>query len=413
MIKTISPSKIKGSVKAPASKSFMQRAIALAILANQEMVLENPSTCKDGLAAIDIARKFGFEVEEKTSFLEIKPGTKGTPNTLNCGEAGLGIRMFTPLAALNNYAITLQGEGSLLTRPLAFMEETLSQLGVKVQTNKGLPPITVEGPVLGGEALVDGSTSSQFLTGLLIALPQADHDTTLKVDALKSIPYIDMTLAAVQAFGGEITHDNYQTFYIKGKQNYSTKTYFIEGDWSGAAGLLIAGAIAGDIEVTQLQAASTQADKAVLEALSKAGVTFTEANDTYTVKKATQLSAFEMDATHCPDLFPVLAALAANCQGTSRIKGIHRLRHKESDRALTVQEEFAKLGIPITFEKDEMLITGGTIKGAEVFAHNDHRIAFAMAIAALNATGPVSITGAECVSKSYPEFFEDLETLQA
>ena len=202
---------------------------------------------------------------------------------------------------------------------------------------------------------MDGSISSQFLSGLLIALPKAKHDSTLKVKDLMSIPYIDMTLSAIKSFGAEIVHnDDYSEFNIKGNQEYKLDEYFIEGDWSGAAGLLVAGAIGGSIKVERLSTTSTQADMAVLDAIEAAGALIEKTSDTVSITTPENLKAFEFDALHCPDLFPVLAALAANCKGVSRINGVHRLTHKESNRAAAIAEEFAKIGVKIAFEADEI-----------------------------------------------------------
>ncbi len=409
---TIIPSKIGGSVTAPASKSYMQRAIALAILSKDKMLIDNLSDCKDCLAALEIARSLGCTAKLNDNQVEIIPPVKGlSANELFCGEAGLGLRMFTPLASLLNKPVTLRGEGSLMTRPVGFMTDTLIQLGVEVNTNNGLPPITVKGPIMGGEAEVDGETSSQFLTGLLIALPLAQNPSKLKVKNLKSRPYIDMTLFLVEQFGVKIKNSDYKTFFIEGNQSYKNPHYTVEGDWSGAAGLLIASAIAGSATIEKLQGTSLQADKAVLEVFKQVGIKYALSTDSVTVEKCLTLKAFTFDATDCPDLFPVLAALAANCKGISQIKGIHRLTHKESNRALTIQTELGKLGIKIDLVGDEMVITGGPINGGIASACNDHRIAMALGLCALTAKGPVTILGAQCVEKSYPAYFDDLKKL--
>jgi 3-phosphoshikimate 1-carboxyvinyltransferase len=411
MIKTVYPSLVNGKVAAPASKSFFQRAVALAILANGKTEVENLSDCDDCLAAVDIAKRFGCTTSLAGDILTIESHNRVTPQELFCGEAGLGLRMFTPLAALQQQPITLTGHGSLLKRPVNFMEPSLAQLGVKVQTQNGLPPITVCGPLQGGKATVDGTLSSQFLTGLLIALPLAKTDTELEVIDLTSIPYIDMTLQAIKDFGGVVEHHQYKTFYIKGNQHYTPCRYFVEGDWSGAAGTLIAGAIGGKSVITILNTNSTQADKAVLDALKQTGAGISISGHEVEITKPSQLQAFTLDATQCPDLFPVLVALAANCHGTTHIKGIHRLTHKESNRALALKQEFNKLGLSIDLHDDMMIIKGGTIQGGNVSAHNDHRMAMSMALAALNAKGPVMIEGAESVAKSYPQFFSDMAVL--
>ncbi len=411
MIKTIFPSKVNGSVNAPASKSYFQRAVALAILAKGKTCINNLSDSNDNLAAIDIAASFGCIITHSTNSLTIDSTNLIVPDNLFCGEAGLGIRMFTPLAALFNSKIVLTGHGSLLNRPVSFIESPLQQLGVKVKTSNGLPPVNVQGPLKGGFANVDGSLSSQFLTGLIIALPMAKADTVLNVDSLTSIPYINMTIEAVKSFGGIIEHTNYKEFRIKGNQKYLPQNYFVEGDWSGAAATLVAGAIAGQTCTMVINPNSAQADVKIIDALRLAGAIISFENNSVTVKTPKSLKAFNFDATNCPDLFPVLTALAANCNGVTKIKGANRLTHKESNRALTLKHEFNKVGISIDLQDDIMEIKGGKILSATTSSHNDHRIAMAMALAALNASGPVQIEQAGSVDKSYPEFYDHLQTL--
>ncbi len=411
MNKVIFPSKINGHVKAPASKSFMQRAIALSVLANGKTIIENPSRCDDALAGLNIAAGFGCKVFDNGNSISIIPSNMPKPKKLLCGESGLAIRLFTPIVSLFSHKVELTAEGSLLKRPAEFMTNTLNRLSVKITTNNGYPPLKIIGPLIPGIIELDGSLSSQFLSGLLIALPKAKGDSVIKVNNLKSIPYVEMTLNAIKAFGGEIKHNDYKEFTIKGNQDYSAGKYYIEGDWSGAAGLLVAGAIGGEITVNRLSASSTQADVRILDALTDAGAIIKIEDNSITVKKPQKLSAFEFDALHCPDLFPVLTALAANCNGTSKIKGVHRLIHKESNRSKALKEEFNKIGVTIDYEQDIMLIKGGEVSGGNVYAHNDHRIAMALTLAALNAKKPIIIEGAECVNKTYPEFFNDMQVL--
>ncbi|PKP10581.1 MAG: 3-phosphoshikimate 1-carboxyvinyltransferase [Bacteroidetes bacterium HGW-Bacteroidetes-4] len=411
MVKVIHPSAIHGEVKAPASKSYMQRAIALSILADDETLIENPSRCDDALAGLNIAASFGCRIYDNGSFISIIPNPEALPQKLFCGESGLAIRLFAPVAALFSHPVELIAEGSLLKRPAGFMTHTLQQFGVKVESNQGFPPIQIQGPISAGKAVLDGSLSSQFLSGLLIALPKAKGNSVLKVENLMSIPYVSMTLQAIEAFGGRVENKDYQEFIISGNQSYKGGTYKIEGDWSGAAGLLVAGAIAGKITVKELQSASLQADVAVLKALQQAGAHIDMANEQITVSKPAELHAFEFDALHCPDLFPVLTALASNCKGISKIYGVHRLVHKESNRGEVLKQEFNKLGINIDIQDDIMLITGGTVKSGKVNAHNDHRMAMALSLAALNAKGPITIDDALCVNKTYPDFYNDLDTL--
>ena len=272
--------------------------------------------------------------------------------------------------------------------------------------------IRIEGPLHGGAVSVDGSLSSQFITGLLMALPLAERDTTLTVHNLKSRPYIDMTLSLLGTFGIDVKHNEYRQFFIEGRQRYAPARYNVEGDWSGASCLLVAGATTGEVTVRNLNPVSLQADMAIVDALTRAGAQITTTTDSVTVRRS-PLHAFEFDATHCPDLFPALAALAASCQGTSTLRGTRRLAHKESDRARTIADVLESMGIGVDLSTpDVMRVTGGEIRGAEVSSHNDHRIAMAAAVAALRCgQGSVTIRGAEAVAKSYPEFWDDLSGL--
>ena len=413
-MKSVNSSNIKGTVTAPASKSMMLRAIAAALLAEGTTIILNPTYCNDSLAALRVIEALGAKATRGKNEVIVRGGMNPVDPAvaLNCGESGLGIRMFSPIAALWPGELTLTGEGSLLSRPVAMMEEPLKELGVRATTADGCPPLKVKGPLLGGEAEVDGSVGSQFLTGLLMALPKAPKDSRLTVTSLKSTPYIDMTLALLQAFGVQVRHANYETFFINGPQTYACQNgeYRVEGDWSGVSFLLTAGAVAGSVTVTGLDTASPQADRKIIEALSSAGALVEMTADTVTVRK-NNLNCFHFDAVHCPDLFPPLAVLACNCRGTSVITGVERLVHKESNRAVALEKEFSALGAVIRIDGNRMEIKGATLKGGVIDSHNDHRIAMAAAVAALNAQGAVTIQGDECVAKSYPGFFEDLKKI--
>lgn len=412
MKKLVKPSAVNGTQMAPASKSMMQRAIAIASLADGTSILRNYTSCNDSDAALKIAENFGADVTVEGTDVTIKGGFNPKSNTLNCGEAGLGIRMFTPIASLSKTEMILEGEGSLKTRPITMLEAPLSELGVDIKTNNGYVPITLTGPLKGGAAFVDGSVSSQMLTGMLIALPMAQNDTVLTVKDLKSKPYIDMTLEIMEAFGVKVEHDNYKTFTIKGNQTYKACDYSVEGDWSGASFPLAAAGISGEVTVTNLRNDSKQADIAFLEALKSAGASVEQANDYVKVTKK-ELNAFEFDANECPDLFPPLVSLAANCSGVTKLYGVGRLKHKESDRATVLKEEFTKVGVKVELDGDCMMVTGGSIIGAPMYAHNDHRIAMTAAVAALNATAPIEIENAECIGKSYPGFYDDFASIGA
>ncbi len=422
------PSVLKGEIEAPASKSSMQRALAAALLRKGETVIHNPGTSNDDQAALENIQRLGaivnseqvagdgLQVAEKKILRVASNGIKPVSNILDCGESGLGIRMFTPIAALSSEELTITGSGSLRSRPMDFFDEIFPQLGISIKSDSGKLPMVIKGPLHPRNIEVDGSLSSQFLTGLLMAFSAAGaKDVTITVRDLKSKPYIDLTLKVLKDFGWTVINNDHKTFYFPGNNELQKDSlhYQVEGDWSGAAFLLVAGAIGGDIAVTGLDPFSTQADKAVLLAMQSAGVIMSIMSNKIEVKKS-RLKAFHFDATECPDLFPPLVALASVCEGKTVISGASRLTHKESNRALTLQEEFGKLGVQIDLQDDLMIIEGvKTLKQASTHSRHDHRIAMACAVAALRADGPVIIEEAEAINKSYPDFYEDIRSLGA
>lgn len=445
MLTTIQPSVIKGTILAPTSKSSMQRACAAALLAGGETIIHNPGNSNDDQAAIGVIRALGASVEKQDDgslkvqsvYTSLKKGQvsgKGSGHSdsgnsaiageVNCGESGLGIRMFAPIIALSDQPVTVNGEGSLLTRPMDFFDEIFPGLGIRVTSNNGRLPLQIQGPLKPRNIQIDGSLSSQFLTGLLMAFAAAGAaDVSIRVNNLKSKPYIDLTLQVMRHFGWQVENRNYEEFYFPGTpvsgvtdrtvSAPGTHAYMVEGDWSGGAFLLVAGAISGRITIKGLDIQSTQADKAILQALSDCGAGLSIRDREIEIGPGT-LKAFHFNATDCPDLFPPLVALASFCAGTTVIEGVSRLAHKESNRALTLQEEFAKMGVGIELQDDLMLIKGGNeVKGATVHSRHDHRIAMACAVAALRSEGDTTIEEAQAINKSYPDFYAHLQKLGA
>lgn len=405
-----------GTITPPCSKSYAQRALAAALLASGRTILRGIELCRDTRSAIATIEALGAKVDiidENT--VAIEGGLKPLSDRLNVGESGLSARLFTPIAALVGSPMTIEGEGTLLHRPMSMMVEPLKELGVGVRDGGGRLPIEVCGPMRGGRVTVDGSMSSQFVTGLLIALPAAERDTTIEVEGAVSIPYIDMTLETLERFGVEVMYNegDYTQFYVEGGQQYKAVDYTIESDWSAAASIMVAAAIAGEVTINNISTLSRQADTAICRALERAGASLVIEENSITVAHR-ELEAFEFDATHSPDLFPALVALAAAAEGVSSIVGIKRLRGKESDRGETLRMEYAKLGIDIELDYDEdvMRVVGGVPHAAQVDAHDDHRIAMSLAITALRIDDKVEIRGRDSVAKSYPSFFEDLESLK-
>jgi 3-phosphoshikimate 1-carboxyvinyltransferase len=418
---SIHPGQLKGTIQAPASKSSMQRACAAALLSVGATSIKNPGHSNDDKAALDIIQRLGATVEQLNDEWIVKSnGVNPVSSEINCGESGLSIRMFTSLVALSEHEITITGNGSLMTRPMDFFDEILPKLNVKVNSHNGKLPLVIQGPLQPADIDVDGSLSSQFLTGLLFAYAAADaRNVSIRVHNLKSKPYIDLTLDVMKQFGLKIpVNRNYEEFFFDDEiQNQlpssEHQTYTVEGDWSGGAFLLVAGAIAGPITVRGLDLSSTQADKAIVNALMSANAGIAMEAKGIRLNPA-DLNRFEFDATDCPDLFPPLVALAAYCKGETRIKGVSRLAHKESDRGLTLQEEFGKMNIAIELSDDWMIIRGGTgVKGGSVHSRHDHRIAMACAVAALRAEGQTILDEAQAVNKSYPGFYDDLRKLGA
>jgi 3-phosphoshikimate 1-carboxyvinyltransferase len=420
MIATIQPAQLRGEILAPASKSSMQRACAAALAAGGTTTILNPGHSNDDLAALQVITALGATVIHEKEQLQIKSsGIHARDTVINCGESGLGIRMFTPLVAMNSTSITITGEGSLVSRPMDFFDEILPLLGVEVKTARGHLPLQIKGPLQPRDITVDGSLSSQFLTGLLFAYAASGaKNVTVTVTNLKSKPYVDLTLAVMKAFSLPVPeNNNYQSFHFNGAgytpNNKDERQYTVEGDWSGGAFLLVAGAIAGNIMVGGLDVFSTQADKAILQALIACGAGISIETNMISLHPA-PLKAFHFNATDCPDLFPPLVALAAFCEGTTVIEGVGRLAHKESDRALTLQQEFGKMGLAITLQDDLMLIKGAAaLTGTTVHSRHDHRIAMACAVAAQRASGNTIIEAADAINKSYPDFFDHLKQLGA
>ena len=413
----ISPSEIAGKFHVSASKSSMQRACAAALLHNGTTHIKSPGHSNDDKASLNIIKQLGAKTFPGNEAITVTSGGFPAnnilqPKMINCGESGLSFRMFAPIAALSSVELILTGEGSLLKRPMNFFDDVLPELRVKVNSNKGFMPVGLTGPLIPADISIDGSLSSQFLTGLLFAFgSSAKNRVVISVNDLKSKPYIDLSLDVMKHFGYAVTHENYKSFFIAAKEVRGNDPiiYNVERDWSSASFLLVAAAIAGTVSLSGLNMRSTQADKAIMDVLKNCGADVEISDDVIRVSKK-DLNPFQFDATHCPDLFPPLVALAAYCSGTSVIKGIHRLAAKESNRAETLQNVFSRMGVEILLQNDEMIIKGGKpLCSADVSSHHDHRIAMAAAVAGLGAAGSITISHAEAVNKSYPEFYTDLK----
>lgn len=472
----------------PASKSFAQRAIIAAALADGESRLEGYSPCGDNEAAIEVAKALGAEVRVEAagvrsdlsdSSTDTATGTtltiKGAgfsvnmPDKLNVGESGLLTRLMIPIVAAlgKGQPIEIDGIGTLPARPLKGASEIMAGFGTVLRPLNPAPevhvPLTVQGPLLSGKTSVSGKGGSQLISGLLMALPLLPGDSTLHIHDPKSIPYMFITADVLRRFGIRIgsemeggedfleTQDwslcTGITFKIKGGQKYSPAAFDIEGDWSAAANFLVAGALFGDVRLTGLDTTSLQADISIMDILMEAGASLSQIEDEpqdeesanvkdsndneaadaqeanapqghrglITAQKA-PLRAFDTDLNNCPDLFPIVAILAAFCHGRSNIQGFKRLASKESDRGAAILNMLTQMGVEASAAGDILSITGESVesrllnghllKGGEYTSSHDHRMAMALTVASWCADSPIQIDDTTCIAKSFPAFLD-------
>lgn len=410
---SIAPFYYAGKLTAPSSKSYFQRALVISALANSPSDIYHNGWSNDTVAVKQVIQQHGAHVEETEGRLRVFPNQiANTSDHFNVGESGLALRMLASVLALRKTPSLLDGHGSLLQRPTAPVVEFLHHVGVEASCESGSLPIRISSQLKGGAHSVDGSFSSQLLTGLLIAAPLLAADSHIRVHDLKSKPYIDMTLQVMEHFDVYASHNEYRDFYIDGNQTYTGKTYTVEGDWSGAANHIVGAAVSGEIKISALNRHSAQADRAIMKAVGLVGAHVSWDGDELVIKKK-DLHPYSFDATHCPDLFPPLVALACACKGRSALSGIHRLQHKESDRLSALVEQFTALGACLSIDDDTLMIEGtGSLLGGEVKGYNDHRMVMSAAIASTIAKGPVSVTDTNAVDKSYPTFFDDLDCIR-
>ena len=473
--KFISP---EAAFSMPASKSFAQRAIIAASLADGVSHLRGYTPCGDSEAAIQVALKLGAEVERKGGELVIKGISADLgvlDQDLHVGESGLLTRMMIPLMAqLSQNAVQITGEKTLLNRPLTGAREIVEAFGASVtsvgeDSDSGSDdaagsqapvrvPLTVQGPLAATRAEVSGKHGSQIISGLLMALPFSQKNTSLIVREPKSIPYMFITLEVLKKFGIKVGNDMLGgrdfiesggdwslcteiVFKVKGGQKYKAADIDLEGDWSAAANFLVAGAVFGKLCIHGLDTTSLQADLSIMDILMDAGASLSQLDGDkgdITVQRA-PLKAFAVDASNCPDLFPIISVLAAFCQGTSRIAGVGRLANKESDRAKAIVDMLTQMGVKACIEGDELVVEGhslaqrlmnmaaagaasasesssgpvsgsvsgpGLLKGGDYTSHHDHRMVMALKVASLGADSPIVIDDKDCVGKSFPQFLE-------
>lgn len=397
-------------LRAPASKSYAQRAILASCLSEGTSRISHVGKSNDVLNIIEVARQLGAKVSGDNN-LRIHGRVFPPKMVLNCGESGLGIRLSTFVAAAIGGEFDLIGAGSLENRPMTDLAEILPQIGIEFKAQNNRIPIHINGQIQGGKITIDGSSSSQYLSGLLMALPLAGQHSEVEVTNLNSIPYIEMTLDLMSQFGVEVSHQNFKTFKIRGNQTYTGTDYTVEGDWSGAAFWVVYGALKGPVKITGLNPHSLQADREILSVIESSGGKYEWIDQDLHIFRSI-LNPFTFDATNCPDLFPALVVLAAGINGESQITGVERLKHKESDRGAVLKKEFNKLGLDIQIDGNKMKVSGtGSLMSNEIDSHNDHRIAMAASISAILTPDGVSINDAEAVNKSYPEFWDQFQNL--
>lgn len=407
---------ISGIINAAPSKSHEQRLLAAALLSRGECSISNFGSSDDVIAARGIIENLGAKISVENDLLHILPSQDLLSDELQCNESGLCARLFTPIAAIFKTAFTVNGSGSLLKRPVAESFYLLKQMGCIYEAeNDKLPVKFTRTNIQSGQYYIDGSKSSQFVSGLIMALSVVYGDSTVVVKNPVSINYILMTIEVAKSFGVSINYffeaGNELKIEIPGNQTYKAGTYTVEGDWSGAAFILAAAAINAMVGVKGLSADSLQADKDILKVFDIAGVKYFWQDDTLFVEKS-EISGFDFDATNCPDLIPVLAILAIFASGTSRISGASRLKTKESSRAEVLQNELAQAGIKISINEDILQINGEqSLKSASLNSHGDHRMAMAFSVLGMFASDVISVENRDCVSKSYPDFYLHLSQI--
>lgn len=408
----ITPALLHGTVTPPPSKSAAHRAIICAALAKGKSRISPIVNSDDMEATIGAVKALGASVsfENDGILIDGNNTSSNISHEIDCLESGSTLRFLIPVAATSGESVTFTGKGRLPNRPIGPYLECLPANGVKCETNGGLP-LTVSGKLKAGVFALPGDVSSQFITGLLLALPLLDGDSEIHLTTpLQSEGYIDLTTNIMKRFGVE-TNRQRQSFFVKGNQSYTPCNLIVEGDWSQAAFWLSAGALGGNIDCKGLDPNSKQGDMAVLEILQRFGANVQYRKDTVSAH-GNKLYGCEIDSSQIPDLVPVLAAVASLCEGQTVIVNAARLRLKESDRLATTAKGLRALGADITERGDSLVINGvPELNGGAADGANDHRIVMALAIAAQRCKNKVTITGSDCISKSYPAFFEHYNAL--
>ena len=418
----IKPSILSGEIVIQPSKSYSHRAIISAALAKgkKKSKINNLKFSVDIETTVKIMENWGAKITKKESSLEII-GNDGKivpkNNYIQCNESGSTIRFLIPVALTSENELIFDGKGKLIDRPLDSYYKIFDKQEIKYETSEGKLPLKVNGKLKAGNYEIDGNVSSQFITGLLYALPLLDGDSIIVINKnLESKGYVDLTLEILKLFGIKIKNNDYKSFEIKGNQEYKSFDYTVEGDYSQVAFWIVAGIISAnkdnEIKCLHLNKYSLQGDKAIIEIVQKMGAKL-EIFDDYVIVKPSKTKGTIIDVSQCPDIAPILTVLGALSEGETKIINAERLRIKESDRIISIKTELNKLGAKIEEIGDSLVIQGVDIfeGGVEVSAWNDHRIAMSLAVASIRCKNKIVIDEAESVKKSYPHFWDDFEKM--
>jgi 3-phosphoshikimate 1-carboxyvinyltransferase len=406
----ISPSPLRGVVKAIPSKSDAHRLLICAALADNPTEIEVPETSQDIDATVSCLRALGADIKYKNGIFYVTPiGKIPESPYLDCGESGSLLRFILPVVSTIAEKASFDGHGRLPERPIGELVSVMEEHGVVFSSHK--LPLSISGKMSGGDFYLPGNISSQYITGLLLSLPNTKDGGNIHLTTeLESAAYVDMTLFALSRFGIEVTKIQ-DGWHIPGGQKFKSPGKLqADGDWSNSAFFLTAGAICGEVTVSGLDVNSTQGDKKILEILSRFGAEVSVSGNNVTVKKA-PLHGCNIDLKNIPDLLPTLAVAAAFSDGTTVFTGGARLRIKESDRLKTVCALVNSLGGIAAETDDGIIVKGSPISGGVVNGSGDHRIVMAASIAGTMANGNVTILGADAADKSYPGFFGDFKLL--
>lgn len=415
----IYPSKLKGEVKIPPSKSMAHRAIICASLSDNICRIDNIDYSDDIVATIEAMKSLGAIITKNKDYVDIVGIYKNiqctkTDRIIDCNESGSTLRFLIPISLLFEGSSKFVGRGNLGKRPLTTYYKIFDKQNIDYSYEKDKLNLKIRGQLKGGDFLVEGNVSSQFISGLLFTLPLLKEDSKIIITTdLESKSYVDLTLNVMKDFGIEVINNNYKEFIIKGNQKYKGRNYKVEGDYSQGAFFLCADAIGNEVVCKDLDINSLQGDKEVIDILKKMNVDIIVKDNMIEGRRKKKLKATYIDGSQCPDIIPVLTSVASLAKGRTEIVNVGRLRIKECDRLSAISSELNKLGANIMEKEDSIIIDGvDELKGdVEVWSHKDHRIAMTLAIVASRCSKPIVIKDYDCVSKSYPKFFKDFEKI--